>query len=239
MNHHPLGACSEPDCESPVFMSTLCEVDLRKHETDGTIWRYPKPTRRERFWSKVVIPADKADCWIWTGARHLANYGQFKLEGKNTRAHRYAYEDLVGPIPEGLEIDHTCHTVECEVVPCPHRGCQNPAHLEPVTHTENVRRGRAEGRNHNAAKTHCKRGHEFDEGNTMVQTNGSRKCRTCSTAQQRKRKTGRYDVDSVHHRDKTHCPQGHEYSEENTYSNPNTGGRQCKTCNRLRARNML
>lgn len=81
----------------------------------------------DRFWEKV----DKTgDCWLWTGA--LVNgYGVIHSGTKHTFAHRVAYEMLSHPIPAGLVIDHLCRTPRCV----------NPAHLEPVTHTENVRRG--------------------------------------------------------------------------------------------------
>jgi hypothetical protein len=84
-------------------------------------------------------------------------------------AHRAVYEMEVGPIADGLEIDHLCRN----------RGCVNPAHLEPVTHKENVLRG-ATVPGLNAVKTHCLRGHEFDEENTRhIARNGRRVCRAC------------------------------------------------------------
>lgn len=75
---------------------------------------------------------DNNGCWIW-GRFTLPNgYGQLTVKGKRTLAHRYMYEKHVGPIPDGLVIDHLCRV----------RNCVNPDHLEPVTHTENQRRGR-------------------------------------------------------------------------------------------------
>jgi hypothetical protein len=84
-------------------------------------------------------------------------------DGKVRLAHRVIYEYLVGPIPDGLSIDHLCRV----------RHCVNPAHLEPVTHRENVLRGQAPTAV-NGRKTRCKRGHEF---NRTVR-NG-RRCYTC------------------------------------------------------------
>lgn len=83
-----------------------------------------------RFWAKV----EKTNgCWLWTGGT-ARGYGQFRLGGgrgsKNVRAHRYAYELLVGPIPAGLEIDHTCEN----------KLCVRPDHLEPVTKKVNLER---------------------------------------------------------------------------------------------------
>lgn len=116
-------------------------------------------TVEERFWSKV----DKSgECWEWTAGKYAWGYGQFSVGYKKIRAHRWAYEHLVGPIPEGLVIDHLCRNPPCV----------NPAHLEPVTGAENTRRGG------NALKTHCPRGHEYDEANTRY-CHGSRFCRAC------------------------------------------------------------
>lgn len=95
----------------------------------------PKATRHhpvsfeERFWSKVVRDDDGLKCWPWL-ASTVHGYGQINRDGRPRMAHRVAYELLVGPIPEGLDLDHLCRT-HC---------CVNPAHLEPVTRGENVRR---------------------------------------------------------------------------------------------------
>ena len=96
-----------------------------------------------RFWAKV----DKSDgCWLWTGACDRKGYGRFRAEtGESVAAHRWVYEQEVGPIPEGLEIDHLCHSnTSCVAgLGCLHRKCVNPAHLEPVTHAENLARRNA------------------------------------------------------------------------------------------------
>jgi hypothetical protein len=120
----------------------------------------------EVFWQRV----DKTDgCWLWMGERDPLGYGRFRWRGRKSTsvlAHRNAYEMVVGPIPEGLTIDHLCRNP----------ACVNPAHLEPVTNEENVRRGLAGA--YNRVKTHCKNGHPFDEENTAVYY-GKRACRTC------------------------------------------------------------
>lgn len=107
----------------------------------------------ERFIAKVE-PTE--DCWNWTGAVQTGGYGFF--QGK--LAHRLAYEWMVGPIPPGLTIDHLCYN----------RLCINPAHLEPVTSAENIRRAAAR-------RTHCKRGHELTDANTPP--GRSKRCLTC------------------------------------------------------------
>lgn len=98
--------------------------------------------------------------------------------------HRYAWEIVNGPIPDGLTIDHTCHSwdLSCDGgASCAHRKCANPAHMEPVTPAENTKRGRS-GRaqtKRGAALTHCLRGHEYTPENTYRWKGGWRKCRTC------------------------------------------------------------
>jgi hypothetical protein len=105
-----------------------------------------------RFWAKVDKGTDPDGCWEWTGARSKKNYGRIRVfrDGRWThmQAHRWAYEDAYGPIPDGLYPDHTCHTEalrrgECDGgSTCPHRACPRPDHLELVTDEENRRRAR-------------------------------------------------------------------------------------------------
>lgn len=103
------------------------------------------------------------DCLVWTGnAPH--GYGTFWLDGRKVRAHRFSYERFVGPIPDGLELDHLCRNTRCV----------NPEHLEPVTRAENLRRAHWP----NSRKTHCKHGHEYTSENTY-HWRGHRVCRTC------------------------------------------------------------
>lgn len=73
-------------------------------------------------------------CWLWTGTIERTGYGRFWLGGRQEIAHRASYALLIGPIPEGLTIDHLCRV----------RACVNPDHLEPVTLAENIRRERAQ-----------------------------------------------------------------------------------------------
>src|ERR1019366_4519713 len=83
----------------------------------------------ERF-LKFVLPEPNTGCWLWTGGLNRGGYGQF-MTPPCTVAHRVAYELFVGPIPEGLQLDHLCRV----------RSCVNPQHLEPVSQQENIRRG--------------------------------------------------------------------------------------------------
>lgn len=121
----------------------------------------------------VFLPAAiESGCWIWQGPiSKSTGYGTLTRRS----AHRAVYELLVGPIPAGMHLDHTCHTADPTCprgIRCPHRPCVNPDHLEPVTREENCRRC-------HALVTHCPRGHTYDEANTyMYGTN--RKCRACN-----------------------------------------------------------
>lgn len=97
----------------------------------------------ERFWYYVEKPID-TECWVWTGARFTVGYGQHTVNSAPVYAHRFSYELSMGPIPEGLTIDHLCHNADpdCPGGKCAHKLCVNPTHLEPVSIVENFRRGR-------------------------------------------------------------------------------------------------
>lgn len=84
------------------------------------------------------------ECWPWNAGCTPGGYGEFTLEKTTVYAHRWAYEQAYGPIPEGLAVDHTCHNsdLNCPGGVCAHRRCVNPAHFEAVTSQENLRRGR-------------------------------------------------------------------------------------------------
>jgi len=139
----------------------------------------PDKTWPGRFWVKV----DKTDgCWLWTGCMTKPagknGYGQIRLDGRMQVAHRIAYELLVGPIPDGLDLDHLCRT----------RLCVNPAHLEPVTPYENLRRGESPAARH-MRKTHCNRGHELAGDNLCIVNGGkSRRCKRCKRDNERARR---------------------------------------------------
>lgn len=123
------------------------------------------------------IPERPGDgCWVWQGCRITPHgYGCLHYKGRQRAAHRVSYEHFVGPIPEGLELDHLCRNP----------ACVNPTHLEPVTHRENVVRGVGFSGT-NVRKTHCKRGHPFDEENTDYVAAG-RECRACRPIRRRER----------------------------------------------------
>ncbi|MDO8611147.1 MAG: HNH endonuclease signature motif containing protein [bacterium] len=129
-------------------------------------------TVSENFLKHITIDTI-SDCWLWTGCKNKKGYGVFciKKEKRVTLAHRVSYELFVGKIPEGLEIDHLCRN----------RLCQNPKHLEAVTHIVNISRGDSSktASKINGVKTQCIRGHLFNLENTRIDTLGHRHCKTC------------------------------------------------------------
>lgn len=121
----------------------------------------------ERFWS-CVEPEPNTGCWLWAGTANRRGYGRFTGRDRRMQAHRFAYELLIGPIPQGLELDHLCR-VTC---------CVNPDHLEPVTHKVNVLRGLSPTADC-AQRVSCPRGHPYDEQNTHWRRGGRRACKRC------------------------------------------------------------
>jgi hypothetical protein len=116
------------------------------------------------IWTRVTIGDG---CWEWSGPITKKGYGNYKVDGIQ-QAHRVAYTMLVGPIPEGLALDHLCLN----------HLCVRPSHLEPVTFAENTRRARA--LYDEADHPLCQYGHEFTVENTYRRPDGrGRMCRTC------------------------------------------------------------
>jgi hypothetical protein len=123
------------------------------------------------------------ECEIWPGFKRNSGYGVKIVNYRPTSAHKWTWEQFNGPVPEGMVLDHICHTEavknkECEGgFDCKHRGCVNLDHLELVTFSENVRRGMHSIDN----KTTCKKGHDYtDPNNIMVRKSGKRECAQCN-----------------------------------------------------------
>ena len=124
-----------------------------------------------RIWNKIQ-PCPMSGCWIWTSSTHRLGYGDVWWQGARRYAHRVMFVLTRGSIAEGTEIDHLCRV----------RACCNPAHLEPVTHAENMRRAEL----HRARPQTCLRGHAFDRIQTRPDGSTYRACRTCMTEVQRR-----------------------------------------------------
>lgn len=125
----------------------------------------------ERLLARRAI---EGDCWVWQGSKTPRGYGIVQIGNrprKTQYVHRLSYEAFVGAIPRGLDLDHLCRV----------RACFNPSHLEPVTRSVNTVRGIGPAMLGaiNGTKTHCSRGHAFDETNTRQRPSGGRTCRQC------------------------------------------------------------
>lgn len=148
-------------------------MDIRPHPIKPPI---------ERFLALVQV--NLGECWLWLGSKSKDGYGQFILSARRGEKririapYRFIWEHINGPMPEGLEPDHTCNN----------RQCVNPEHIEPVTHAENQRRSYQRGRKRihvdfaggRKRGTHCPKGHEYTDSNTYYTPHGSVYCRECN-----------------------------------------------------------
>lgn len=172
----PDAICSILDCGRPVKSRGLCSMHYQRARIN-----YQPPTQHEiwqsllrRFWEQVnkngPIPSNRPElgpCWIWRGKPHAGGYGRIASQHHTYPAHRLSYEIAKGPMPDDLVPDHLC----CNPI------CVNPDHLEAVTEAVNILRGTSPW-GLNSRKTHCPRGHAYDEHNTRMY-DGRRFCRAC------------------------------------------------------------
>ena len=127
--------CSIEGCENKHNSRGYC----KNHYRESLVGKKPKPSEKERFWSKV----DKTPgCWYWTRGKNANGYGSFSVSGGSAvAAHRYAWEEFNGRIPDGLVVDHRCQN----------RSCVNPEHLRLIAPGQNrqnlvrYRNGKARG----------------------------------------------------------------------------------------------
>jgi hypothetical protein len=138
-------------------------------------------------WNRQVKPQANG-CWHFMGQQGADGYGRLKPRpGAHTiYAHIYSWTMRNGPVPEGMDLDHRCHSEsvargECDGgSQCLHRRCVNPDHLEPVSRSENTLRQK----HANRAKETCPKGHPLSGPNLVVWSDGRRRCRECLRARQ-------------------------------------------------------
>lgn len=173
--------CKIDGCERRGYARGLCSAHYQRERTYGDPLGGKGAVRgmplREKI--KAYVHVDASGCWIWQGGLDSGGYGQITVDRTNRRAHRVSYEVFVGPVPDGLQLDHRCRV----------HPCVNPAHLEPVTPRENTERGwLARG-----LPTYCGNGHLWAE-NARPRRRGDgwvRECRACSANRTRRRRSRR------------------------------------------------
>ena len=120
---------------------------------------------QDGFLDRLLARCVDRGCWLFTGGVDGQGYPQVKAGKRVLIGHRLTYEEFIGPIPDGLTLDHLCEV----------KRCVNPWHMDPVPRGVNTNRFSGS----NALKTHCRRNHEYTEENTY-RSGGKRRCRTCT-----------------------------------------------------------
>ena len=145
---------------------------------DPLVTSYPKYPWPENLLRRLEVQPN--GCVYFTGFVSKDGYGQVQKDGRQRSAHVAMWQLMVGPVPDGLVLDHLCRN----------RPCVNVGHLEPVTSKENNLRGESPPAV-NARKTHCPEGHEYDR--TILRSDGrtERKCLLCQAAAARRYRTKR------------------------------------------------
>lgn len=135
----------------------------------GVWWQEMKDVARvaERLWSKTVVTP--SGCFEWTGFKVRKGYGTIKIAGKPRRVHRVAWEIENGLIPADLFVCHKCDNPSCV----------NVQHLWLGTAADNAADMVNKGRHYCQKKTHCAKGHIYNETNTYITPGGSRQCLPC------------------------------------------------------------
>ena len=214
--------CSQASCSKQAKRRGLCYGhDTRKRRygsadfipPGGGIGRGRRPVDLSVRFKKKCLLQDNG-CHVWTGPADRFGYGLIWIDGQLRAAHRVSYEHFVGPIPNGLEIDHLCR------VPA----CVNPKHLEPVTHQENVLRGFAAKR---AANPELHAPIDLPEGvkhGTVTSYSHHRcRCEACTVSNRRRCRRVRAELRERLQHDPSAAPHG----TASTYTN---WGCRCEPC---------
>jgi hypothetical protein len=165
-------SCSIDGCNGRHEARGWCAKHYEQWRIHGDALHADQRSTAARFWS-YVDRGDPASCWLWTGLTNDKGYGLLSVDARHVRAHRYAYELLVGPIPPGFEVDHVWRRG------CRSKSCVNPGHLEAVSKRENTRRI--------ADKVTCRNGHLWSEHAYVRPDGRGRQCRACQQDRERMR----------------------------------------------------
>lgn len=160
----PRPVCTIPGCDTPNTARGLCNKHYRRLRRTGTT--ADRPNDEARFFARITEDPDTG-CWLFDKP-NAKGYANFTVMSRPVEGHQWCYEFLIGPVPDGLTLDHLCRV----------RSCVNPWHLDPVPHRVNILRGIGPAAI-NARKTQCVDGHPFTSDNTYVTPDGRRQCRIC------------------------------------------------------------
>lgn len=229
------GLCKEEGCDNPAKTRGLCNKHYLRwwQSTPKADRPDPGPQHDESLEDRLLRQTERQPngCLHWTGCVTDFGYGQVHVEGRTRQAHAVVYETFVGPIPEGMDLGHKCHSDDESCAggdTCMHRRCVNyeDGHLEPVSRRENLMRSRGFVAM-NAKKQFCVNGHEFTPENTIVGKN-RRSCKACEIAKQeayRERQRAKRPPKPP----RTECRHGHSWTPENIYEAP-SGLKVCRLC---------
>lgn len=209
-------------CDRPAVKRDRCNKHyLRWRKATPAAERPPRPrlglTPIERFYTHVnlngPLPRSRPDlgpCHLWEAGTDPKGYGIFWADGTTHRAHIWIYEQKIAPVPSDREMDHFA---------CDTTGCVNFLHERPVTHVENVLRSGGPAAL-NLAKVKCPAGHDLDEANTRINSQGSRECLTCKRDQQRRMKQAKRAIERGYvplEPESAVCPEAHGLAGDGSY----------------------
>jgi hypothetical protein len=140
-------------------------------------WHKGWPDPMDRFTEKVDF-GDFTGCWLWGACVYANGYGAVRVNGRTGVAHRWLWEQVVGLVPAGKELHHTCGI----------RRCVNPDHLQLVTRREHMHLSENSIAAAHAKVTHCPQGHEYTGAHAYTDKKGRRSCRVCRVDSKRRRR---------------------------------------------------